>query len=263
MKLKIREIFLLQTLFSNHSETCIKTQSSSAEEDILQLLRFLPLAKMDNIAQADVNSDMTLQEVIVAIKEFLSGKSPGPDGRGIDFYTAFVDDTAPLSPRMFKESIKKNKLLNSLRAADVCLILKKIKTKPTRPHIDLSLFSVTILKCLRRMATIKLLDQVGFIPRRLSFLNVCRLLNIVQSKQTKSKSAILDANTAFHQVDWKYMLLTVREFDLSDNFGSWVEMLSAHLTGWVPTNSDESHPFNLYRGVWPSCPLSHLLFAVY
>lgn len=58
------------------------------------------------------------------------------------------------------------------------------------------------------------------------------------------------------------MLFTIREFGLGENFGSWVEMLYAHPTASVLTNSDRSHPFNLYRGVWQGCPLSPLLFAL-
>jgi len=54
-----------------------------------------------------LNAEMTLQEVVTAKKEFPSGKSPGPDGLGIDFYKAFVDDVAPLLLRMIKESIVK------------------------------------------------------------------------------------------------------------------------------------------------------------
>ena len=56
-----------------------------------------------------LNAEMTLQEVVTAKKEFPSGKSPGPDGLGIDFYKAFVDDVAPLLLRMIKESIKNKK----------------------------------------------------------------------------------------------------------------------------------------------------------
>ena len=58
------------------------------------------------------------------------------------------------------------------------------------------------------------------------------------------------------------MLLTIREFGLGESFSSWVEMLSAHPTASVLTNSDRSHPFNLFRSVRQGWPLSPLLFAL-
>lgn len=58
-----------------------------------------------------------------------------------------------------------------------------------------------------------ILDQVGFITRRFS------LLMSVDNKyytQNKSKSAVfmLDVHKAFDPVEWRYLLLTIREFVL-------------------------------------------------
>lgn len=71
--------------FRNYYENLYKSQSSAAEENILQFLRSLSLPKIDCNAQNELNAEITLQEVITAIKEFPSGKAPGPDGVGIDF----------------------------------------------------------------------------------------------------------------------------------------------------------------------------------
>lgn len=75
-----------------------------------------------------------------------------------------------------------------------------------------------------------------------------------------SKSAVLTPD-AYDQVDWKYMLLTIREFGLGESLSSWVEMLYVHPTASVLNNWDRSRPFNLHRGVSQGCPLSPLLIA--
>lgn len=85
MKLKIRVSADIKNKCFRNYENLFKPQISAAEEDVFQFLRSLLLPKMDNIAQTELNADITLQEVITAIKEFLSGKSPGPDGLGIGF----------------------------------------------------------------------------------------------------------------------------------------------------------------------------------
>ena len=89
--------------FRDFYENLYKSQSSATEDDIIQFLRSLPLPKIDCDAQNELNAEITLQEVVTAINEFPSGKLPGPDGLGIDFYKAFIDDVAPLLLRIFKE----------------------------------------------------------------------------------------------------------------------------------------------------------------
>lgn len=76
------------------------------------------------------------------------------------------------------------------------------------------------------ISTIIYPKQVGFIPRRFFYFNVHRLLNIIYNNQNISKSAVLalDAYKAFDQVEWKYMLLTIRDFGLGENFSFQVEM---------------------------------------
>ncbi len=108
-------------------------------------------------------------------------------------------------------------------------------------------------------------DQVGFVLNRFSFFNVRRFLNIIYSKQkSHSKLAIiaLDAEKAFDQVEWKYILTTIKEFNLGDRFSSWVSMLYHHTSASVLTNLDRSPQFELHRGTRQGCPLSPLLFAI-
>ena len=175
---------------------------------------------------------------------------------------------------MFNHSISVGLLPETLYSANISLILKKGKnqTDPSsyRPiallGCDLKVFTKILANRLNKcIADIIHEDQTGFIPGRFSFFNVRRLLNIMYTKFSKdSKIAVLalDAQKAFDQVEWSYLLSAIKEFGLGENFASWVKMLYARPTASVITNSNRSPAFTLQRSCRQGCPLSPLLFAV-
>lgn len=108
-------------------------------------------------------------------------------------------------------------------------------------------------------------DQTGFIPGRFSFFNVRRLMNILYSKQDSASNVAilsLDAEKAFDQVEWSYIIAVLQAFDLGESFSCWVKMLYAKPRASVLTNFDKSSQFALHRGTRQGCPLSPLLFAI-
>lgn len=260
--------------FREFYEDLYTSKSSTATSHISEFLRTLHLPKLSPSAQTDLNTDITLEEVKQAIRSFPNGKAAGPDGFGIEFYKAYLDIIAPFMLRMFNHSISVGLLPETLYSANISLILKKGKnqTDPSsyRPiallGCDLKVFTKILANRLNKcIADIIHEDQTGFIPGRFSFFNVRRLLNIMYTKFSKnSKIAVLalDAQKAFDQVEWSYLLSAIKEFGLGENFASWVKMLYARPTASVITNNNRSPAFTLQRSCRQGCPLSPLLFAV-
>jgi len=175
--------------------------------------------------------------------------------------------------RLFNHSIDSQEFPQSMCDANISLILKKGKeeTDPSsyRPiallNSDLKIFTKILANRLNKCIT-KIIhsDQTGFIPGRFSFFNVRRLMNILYSKHDSlSNVAILslDAEKAFDQIEWNYIISVLQEFDLGESFSLWVKMLYAKLRASVLTNFDKSSQFTLHRGTRQGCPLSPLLFA--
>lgn len=96
-----------------------------------------------------------------------------------------------------------------------------------------------------------------------SFCNVRRLLNILYSDRSKdAKSAIiaLDVQTAFDQIEWKYMFTVLQRFGFGDRFRTLIGMLYAHPRSAILTNNDRSDSFWLQRGTRQGCCISPQLF---
>lgn len=143
---------------------------------------------MSDTAKKYLYSDFTLQEIITAVKSFPSNKAAGPDGFNAEFYKKFVDILACLLFRMINESKCNGKLPKTLYEANISLILKKGKdeTDPAsfRPIALQNVDRKIIVKILatrlnKHLTSIIHPDQTGFIPSRLYFSNVRRLLNTI------------------------------------------------------------------------------------
>lgn len=234
----------------------------------------LSLPRLNEAARDQLDSDFTLQEVVAAIKSFASGKASGPDGFGIEFYKKFCDGLAPLLLRMMRDCKNRGVLPQTLYEANISLILKK-----GRDDSDPANFRPIALQNFDRKVITKILatrlnkyltsiihpDQTGFIPGRLSFFNVRRLLNTIYSDHGSSGGAAilaLDAHKAFDQVEWFYMFESLRKFGFGEIFISWVKLVYANPICSVLTNGERSAPFPLQRSVQQGCPLSPALFAL-
>ena len=260
--------------FREFYEDLYTSKSTTTATHTSEFLRTLHLPKLSPSAQADLNANITLEEVKQAIRSFPSGKASGPDGFGIEFYKAYLDIIAPFMLRMFNHSMSIGLLPETLYSANISLILKKDKTQTDpssyRPiallGCDLKVFTKILANRLNKcIADIIHEDQTGFIPGRFSFFNVRRLLNIMYTsfgKDSKIAVLALDAQKAFDQVEWSYILAAIREFGLGESFASWVKMLYARPTASVITNNNRSPTFKLQRSCRQGCPLSPLLFAI-
>lgn len=79
-------------------------------------------------------------------------------------------------------------------------------------------------------------------------------------KGSKEAALCLDAEKAFDQVEWAYMMKVLEEFGFGSQYVSWITILYAHPSSFVLTNQERSALFSL-RGTRQGCPLSPLLFA--
>ena len=221
-----------------------------------------------------LNAPITREEVLEAIRSLQSGKAPGPDGYGPEYYKKMSRVVVGPLTDMFLDSFKNKRLPPSLNLANISLILKKNKPSDEcgsyRPvsliNVDSKILSKVLARRLENyLPSLINEDQTGFIRGRFSHSNVRRLLNVVQySSQMQHRALVisLDAEKAFDRVEWRFMWDALDRFGLGEEFINWIKLIYHSPEACILTNGMRSSPFPLGRGTRQGCPLSPLLFAL-
>lgn len=109
------------------------------------------------------------------------------------------------------------------------------------------------------------LDQVGFIQKRSSASNMCRLLNVIHRATSNPEPSIavtLDAEKAFGRLEWPNLLKVLSKFGFGSYFINWVRTLYKKPQAKIITNGQMSTAFPLSRSSRRGCPLSLGLFVM-
>uniref|UniRef100_A0A3P9C0F7 Reverse transcriptase domain-containing protein n=1 Tax=Maylandia zebra TaxID=106582 RepID=A0A3P9C0F7_9CICH len=225
-------------------------------------------------SRLDLCSPIRVQEVLDAIKSLQSGKAPGPDGFGPEFYKKMAKHVAGPLLGMYTESLERGVLPPTLNLAHISLILKKDKPADLctsyRPisllSVDCKILSKILSRRLEEVLPVLIKpDQTGFVKNRYSRSNVHRLINVAQFSQNTNYRALaisLDAEKAFDRVEWEYLFDVLDRFGLGSEFVKWVKLLYGAPAARVLVNGSVSDVFPLGRGTRQGCPLSPLLFAL-
>lgn len=164
---------------------------------------------------------------------------------------------------MFKESLDKGCLPQSLTEASITLLLKPGKDKldcgSYRPisliNCDGKILAKSLaLRLERTMDTIISADQTGFMRDRHSFTNVRRLLNVIYSPASREVAEVvisLDAEKAFDRVEWGYLFDCLRGFGYGPTFIKWIELLYSSPRESSDHQQESFHVFSTHKRYSP------------
>lgn len=260
--------------FAEYYREVYQSKSQYTELDSESLLQDIRLPSLTEAHRDALETEITNEEIISAIKALHPGKATGPNGIPIELYKLRPDVLAPHLRAMFLKSRDKRQLPLDQRLATIIVIHKSNK-----PHTDCASYRPTSLlnakpKILAKLLAARLVkvidslvhpDQSGFMPRRNTALNLRRVHGVLGRAHTIQEEAILvslDASMAFDRVEWPYLMAVLGKMGIGPNYIEWVRLLYADPLAQVVVNNKKSEPFKLGRVTRQGCPLSPLLFAL-
>uniref|UniRef100_A0A803JEZ2 Reverse transcriptase domain-containing protein n=1 Tax=Xenopus tropicalis TaxID=8364 RepID=A0A803JEZ2_XENTR len=232
------------------------------------------IPRIPHEAKTILDSPMTTEEFLFAIKNAKSGKAPGPDGFSISYYKEFGEHIIPHLVEASNSITPDKNIPQEALEAHIVLIHKKGKD-PLDPggyrpisllNVDTKLYAKVLANRLNQIITDLISpEQVGFVPGREARDNTNRLFSIIHQCKKRSIPAMLlstDAEKAFDRVDWTFLKSSLANINLGPKMQSWISTLYTSPTAKLRINGELSLPFHIRNGTRQGCPLSPLLFIL-
>ena len=155
-------------------------------DNVKEIYKFLDKYNFPKLNQEEIenlNRPITSTEIETVIKNLPANKSPGPDSFTAEFYQKFREELTPILLKLFQKIAEECKLLNSFYEATITLIPKPdndaTKKENCRPislmNIDAKILNNILTRRIQQhIKKVIHHDQVGFIPGKKGFFNICK-----------------------------------------------------------------------------------------
>lgn len=235
------------------------------------------LEDLPSLSSDDADSletEITTEEVLLALKSMDNNKSPGSDGLTKEFYLSFFNLIGPVLTKVIDTVFNIGEMSESQKLSYITLLCKDPSNasnmKYWRPisllNLDYKLISKVLTNRLGSViATIVHPDQTCSVKSRSILDNVHLLRNIIDYVDQKNLECIflnLDQEKAFDRVSHDFLFKTLRKFGFKENFIRWIKILYTDVSASVLVNNFISERFPILRGVHQGCSLSPLLYVI-
>jgi len=109
-------------------------------------------------------------------------------------------------------------------------------------------------------------DQVGFIPGRQGFLNICKSINVIHHiNKLKNKNHMIttiDEEKAFIKIQYQFMIKILQKVGIEGTYHNIIKGIYNKPTANIILNSEKLKRFPLRSGTRQRCTISPLLFNI-
>lgn len=194
----------IQKTFENYYELLYTQPHLKNAQQIEQFLDSINLPVVTEEQNKILTAEITETELVNAISNLKSNKSPGPDGFSSEWYKTFRSNLTPSLLQACNITIKEGKMPPSWNEAVISVLPKEGKDKlecgSYRPisilNVDYKLYTGILAKRLEKILP-QLIhkDQTGFISQRQTYDNIRRSLHILNHIYQNKMEALLSVLT--------------------------------------------------------------------
>eukprot|EP00253_Pinus_taeda_P001792 PITA_01792 len=255
---------------SRHFQTLLTADPNYLENpDFLNIME----NKISEAQSAELDKEITTEEIEWSILSMPSDKAPGPDGFTVAFYKTHWEIIKKDYIRMVKNFFTKCKMGSIIKSSHLALIPKDPNPQSFDRFRPISLCNVSykiITKILANrlkniLPSIISENQGGFVPRRHITDNVILIQEAIHSSISRNERGMiikLDMANAFDRVNHSFLQAVLKKFGISEHFTSRVmECISSNWTAPL-INGRPCSAFKSSRGLRQGCPLSPFLYII-
>lgn len=213
------------------------------------------------------------EEVVSAIEGLRSGKSPGGDGIGIEWYKAYKKEVAPILVEVYRVMERTGEVQNKMVEGVITLVFKKGNKLDLGNYRPISLLN-SDYKILTKVLANRMKRVIGdiiqttqsySIPGRDIADTIGTIRDVIEYMKRDGKGGIvlgIDWNKAFDRVEHDFLFKVLEKFGFGERMVGWVRRLYGSARSCVKVNGILTDTFSVGRSVRQGCPLSALLYAI-
>ena len=244
-------------------------------EDAEEFLKDINIPQLSEEQKAELEEEITENEILSALKKMKNGSSPGSDGLTTGFYKFFWNKIKDMVRKSFDTAFRNGEMSPSQKRAIITLIHKGKQL--TRDNLNnwrpISLAN-TDYKLLAKLLAIRLSsvisnliseDQVGFMKGR-NIAHIIRtiedVLSYLDHKQKPGILFALDYKAAFDTISKEFILWSFERFNFGNTYVNWVKTLMKNTNSCVSYMGWLTETFEIQAGIRQGCPFSPMAFIL-
>lgn len=244
----------------------------TASGKLLSLLRSDLQAKgVPSGAISALDAEITEDEVVRSIASLPSGKAPGPDGLGVEFYRECLAYVVPILTKVYNGFLQGVKPSANFTHSIVTLLFKKGDPTLLKNYGPISLLNVDY-KIFTKLLSLRLTPAFNkrIWPTQTAFLlnrdtgdgirDVQMTLHYLEYTDNPSILLFLDQEKAYDRVNHGFLFRTLKVLGMPSGMRQAIRALYATARSTVLVNGIECATFAVKRGVRQGDPLSCVLF---
>ena len=257
--------------FREHLQRLFTREEGLSEQEFTSYLADFP--RLGACEATSCEGPVTECEIIEALKQVGSNKSPGLDGLPYEMYLRLSHLFVPILEGVFNHWFDQGAIPGQVTKGLIALLRKDKevgeKLDSYRPITLLNTELKILAKVLSNRLQLVMEDLVGpgqnfAVPGRSIQDNLHLVRTVLEGIKDDKKAALitLDQSKAFDRVDHRFLASVLQAAGFESDFCRWISILYKAPRAVVEVNGMQSKPFNITRSVRQGCPLSPLLYVL-